>query len=272
MNLLVSTPRLTPRTRTRSLSGFRSTRIRQRTRPTVRLFLSLLIALCLGVQAGCRAEQPWPLWQAYGQRMIAGDGRVLDHTAGDRTTSEAQAYAMFFALVANDRAQFDKLLNWTEANLAGGTSPSIYPRGAGARTPTGDGRSSIQTPPPTPTSGLPMTSSKPAGSGVSPATNASVPSSPPASPRSRSPPSLASEPRSSPALSASTPTPTPGSSTPATFLHPSSPAWHPPSPKVPGLPSSPPSNPSSSGARPRASQWTGSPLAPLFSPPSLPPS
>ena len=76
--------------------------------------------LCLGVQAGCRAEQPWPLWQAYGQRMIAGDGRVLDHTAGDRTTSEGQAYAMFFALVANDRPEFDKILNWTESNLAGG--------------------------------------------------------------------------------------------------------------------------------------------------------
>ena len=27
---------------------------------------------------------------------------------------------MFFALVANDRARFDKLLSWTEANLAGG--------------------------------------------------------------------------------------------------------------------------------------------------------
>ncbi len=85
-----------------------------------RLFLALSIALCLGVQAGCRAEEPWPLWQAYSQRMIAADGRVLDHSTGDRTTSEAQSYAMFFALVANDRPQFDRLLNWTEANLAGG--------------------------------------------------------------------------------------------------------------------------------------------------------
>jgi len=136
MNLLVSTPRLTPRTRTRSLSGFR-TRTRKRTRPTLRLFLSLSIALCLGVQAGCRAEQPWPLWQAYGQRMIAGDGRVLDHTAGDRTTSEAQAYAMFFALVANDRPQFDKLLNWTEANLAGGDLTVHLPAWSWGKNPDG---------------------------------------------------------------------------------------------------------------------------------------
>jgi endoglucanase len=46
--------------------------------------------------------------------------RVIDHDAGDRTTSEAQAYAMFFALVANDRPRFDGLLRWTEQNLASG--------------------------------------------------------------------------------------------------------------------------------------------------------
>lgn len=78
---------------------------RQTARIPARLCATLAFILCLGVQAGCRAEQPWPLWQAYGQRMIAGDGRVLDRTAGDRTTSEGQAYAMFFALVANDRQE-----------------------------------------------------------------------------------------------------------------------------------------------------------------------
>ncbi len=47
--------------------------------------------------------------------------RVIDHSAGDRTTSEGQAYGMFFALVANDRARFDGLLHWTEQNLAQGS-------------------------------------------------------------------------------------------------------------------------------------------------------
>jgi endo-1,4-beta-D-glucanase Y len=45
---------------------------------------------------------------------------VIDHANGDETTTEGQAYAMFFALVANDRGHFDKLVDWTEENLAGG--------------------------------------------------------------------------------------------------------------------------------------------------------
>ncbi len=110
---------------------------RRRGRTTTRLCFSLALALALGIQAGCHAEQPWPLWQAYNQRMIAGDGRVLDHTAGDRTTSEAQAYAMFFALVANDRPEFDKLLNWTESNLAGNDLTTHLPAWSWGKNPDG---------------------------------------------------------------------------------------------------------------------------------------
>jgi endoglucanase len=83
--------------------------------------LAAAIALTATLQSGCRAEQqPWPLWEAYAQHFIDGQGRVVDHTAGDRTTSEGQAYALFFALVDNDQARFAKILSWTEANLAGG--------------------------------------------------------------------------------------------------------------------------------------------------------
>jgi endoglucanase len=53
--------------------------------------------------------------------------RVIDHDAGERTTSEGQAYGMFFALVANDRARFDGLLHWTESNLAGGDLSAQLP-------------------------------------------------------------------------------------------------------------------------------------------------
>ena len=49
---------------------------------------------------------------------------MIDRTAPgaqqDRTTSEGQAYAMFFALVDNDKSRFEQLLSWTEANLVGG--------------------------------------------------------------------------------------------------------------------------------------------------------
>lgn len=76
---------------------------------------------------GCRAEAPWPLWDAYSARFIDNQGRVIDHTAGDRTTSEGQSYAMFFALVAGDRARFDKILDWTENNLAQGDLTTRLP-------------------------------------------------------------------------------------------------------------------------------------------------
>jgi endoglucanase len=35
-----------------------------------------------------------------------------------KTTSEGQAYALFFALVANDRTTFDKLISWSEQHQA----------------------------------------------------------------------------------------------------------------------------------------------------------
>lgn len=71
---------------------------------------------------GC-ATQPtatWPDYQAFGDGFIDDSGRVIDWSEQSRTVSEGQAYAMFFALVANDRARFDKILAWTEQNLAQG--------------------------------------------------------------------------------------------------------------------------------------------------------
>ncbi len=88
-------------------------------------------------EQGCHAEQRWPLWDSYSQQVIDGQGRVVDHTGGDRTTSEGQAYALFFALVANDRDHFDKVLNWTEANLAGGDLTLRLPAWSWGKTPDG---------------------------------------------------------------------------------------------------------------------------------------
>jgi endoglucanase len=78
----------------------------------------LLVLLMLSATGGCK-QSAWPLWDAYKSRFIDAQGRVIDHTAGDRTTSEGEAYAMFFALAGNDRATFDRLLGWTQVNLAG---------------------------------------------------------------------------------------------------------------------------------------------------------
>jgi endoglucanase len=80
------------------------------------LLMAFFLTLC--PTGGCKQDS-WPLWNAYQARFIDAEGRVIDHSAADRTTSEGQAYAMFFALAGNDRSSFDRLLHWTQANLAG---------------------------------------------------------------------------------------------------------------------------------------------------------
>ncbi|MBI4783692.1 MAG: glycosyl hydrolase [Oscillatoriophycideae cyanobacterium NC_groundwater_1537_Pr4_S-0.65um_50_18] len=56
-------------------------------------------------------------WQAYRQRFIQGDGRVIDREAEDRSTSEGQAYAMLRSVLMDDRDMFERVLNWGENNL-----------------------------------------------------------------------------------------------------------------------------------------------------------
>ncbi len=64
-------------------------------------------------------EKTWPAWENFKKNLISEEGRVIDGSSeAMKTTSEGQAYALFFSLVANDRVTFDKLLNWSEKNLA----------------------------------------------------------------------------------------------------------------------------------------------------------
>ncbi|MDB5835024.1 MAG: endoglucanase [Caballeronia sp.] len=61
----------------------------------------------------------WTAYRTFAARFVQADGRVIDYsTPTQQTTSEGQSYAMFFALVANDRSTFDRLLAWTRTNLA----------------------------------------------------------------------------------------------------------------------------------------------------------
>ena len=63
----------------------------------------------------------WPMWTSFKAANIDASARVIDYSDPRAiTTSEGQSYAMFFALVANDRETFDRLLEWTEKNLAKG--------------------------------------------------------------------------------------------------------------------------------------------------------
>jgi endoglucanase len=80
-----------------------------------------VVTIALVAGNGCNAEQKhWPLWESYAKAFVDDQGRVIDHSVDDRTTSESEAYALFFALVAGDHAHFDKILAWTRDNLAQG--------------------------------------------------------------------------------------------------------------------------------------------------------
>jgi endo-1,4-beta-D-glucanase Y len=70
----------------------------------------------------------WPAWQHFKRDFMSADGRVIDVGSADsRTVSEGQSYALFFALVANDRAAFDTVLQWTEQHLAQGDLTAHLP-------------------------------------------------------------------------------------------------------------------------------------------------
>lgn len=81
--------------------------------------------LPIAANSSCR---DWQDWQRFKKTFISEGGRVVDAaTPRQQTVSEAQAYALFFALVANDKATFDKLLQWTENNLAQGDLTAHLP-------------------------------------------------------------------------------------------------------------------------------------------------
>ena len=63
--------------------------------------------------------KPWPRWEAFKAQFVSPEGRVIDVGSADtRTVSEGQSYGLFFALVANDKPEFEKILDWTQENLA----------------------------------------------------------------------------------------------------------------------------------------------------------
>lgn len=86
----------------------------------MRLKPTLILCLMAFIQANCAGQDWQSLWKSYVAGFMDDQVRVIDHDTGDRTTSEGQAYGLFFALVANDRSRFDGLLRWTEQNLGGG--------------------------------------------------------------------------------------------------------------------------------------------------------
>jgi endoglucanase len=85
------------------------------------MFLSMLC-----VTGGCK-QGSWSLWDTYAARFIDAQGRVFDPKGDQHTTSEGQAYALFFALADNDGARFNRILAWTQTNLANGDLETHLP-------------------------------------------------------------------------------------------------------------------------------------------------
>jgi endoglucanase len=96
-----------------------------RSRQIILRVTAALLMLSNPFERVCAAER-WPLWTSYKARFLSDGGRIIDPDLGDRTTSEGQAYALFFSLVADDRDDFHHILSWTEQTLTkGGLSKSL---------------------------------------------------------------------------------------------------------------------------------------------------
>jgi endo-1,4-beta-D-glucanase Y len=87
--------------------------------PRAKAFLTVLVLSALALPP-LTAGTNWPLWDSYTAVFLDSSGRIVDHDADERTTSEGQAYALFFSLIGNDRPKFERILSWTQINLARG--------------------------------------------------------------------------------------------------------------------------------------------------------
>jgi endoglucanase len=90
------------------------------------------------VQAGPACAEGWPAWSRLRAEFLSADGRLVDPASDEaRTVSEAEAYALFFALVAGERGDFARVLRWSRDNLAGGDLARHLPAWRWGRAPDG---------------------------------------------------------------------------------------------------------------------------------------
>lgn len=57
-------------------------------------------------------------WHGFRERFMTAEGRIVDTANDGISHSEGQGYAMLMAEWADDRESFERLLNWTRANLS----------------------------------------------------------------------------------------------------------------------------------------------------------
>ena len=103
------------------------------------LLLGAMLAVANAAKPALQCgEISWPRWSDFKTHFVQPDGRVVDaSTPQQHSSSEGQSYAMFFALVANDRVTYDKLWRWSIDNLAGGDISANLPAWFWGRNPEG---------------------------------------------------------------------------------------------------------------------------------------
>jgi len=68
--------------------------------------------------AACARTPEALMWDAFKERFLTADGRILDTTGGGVSHTEGQGFSMFLAASHGDRPAFDLMWNWTQAHLA----------------------------------------------------------------------------------------------------------------------------------------------------------
>lgn len=67
------------------------------------------------------AQEGWALdrnlWNAYKDRFVSPDGRIIDRGNGQMSHSEGQGYGLILAVSADDRPGFERIRQWTRDNL-----------------------------------------------------------------------------------------------------------------------------------------------------------
>ena len=85
------------------------------------MLLTISVVAYFVFQSQSRVFSPYTLllssWDKYKQKYVQQDGRVIDFSQNNITTSEGQSYAMLRAVWIDDRETFDKVWNWTKDNL-----------------------------------------------------------------------------------------------------------------------------------------------------------
>ncbi len=75
------------------------------------LMLAGMLLFACSAEAADSQCQVWPAWDNFRTHFVSEGRRVIARSSPQQaTTSEGQAYALMFALIANDRATFGLLL------------------------------------------------------------------------------------------------------------------------------------------------------------------